>query len=71
MGHHHIIVTIDYFTKWAEAMPTIKSDGEMTVHFVFNQIITRFDISKDLVTNHGRHFQNQMMEKLALNLGYK
>ena len=26
-GHHHIIVAVDYFTKWAEAMPTVKSDG--------------------------------------------
>ena len=26
-GHHHIIVAINYFTKWVEAMPTIKSQG--------------------------------------------
>ena len=40
-GHHHIIMAIDYFTKWAEAMPTVKSDGEISAHFVFNQIIVR------------------------------
>ena len=39
-GHHQIIVAIDYFMKWAEAMPMIKSDGEIAVHFIFNQIIT-------------------------------
>ena len=38
--HHHIIVAIDYFMKWVEAMPTVKSDGEIVVHFVFNHIIT-------------------------------
>ena len=27
-GHHHIIVAVDYFMKWAEAMPTVKSNGE-------------------------------------------
>ena len=70
-GHHHIIVAIDYFMKWAEAMPTMKFDGETTVHFVFNYIITRFRIPKDLVTNHGRYFQNKMMDELSLNLGYK
>ena len=26
---------------------------------------------KELVTNHGRHFQNKMMEELASKLGYK
>ena len=70
-GHHHIIVVVDYFTKWVEAMPTIKSDSETTTHFVFNQIITRFGIPKELVTNHSKHFQNQMMEELASKLGYK
>jgi len=55
-------VVVDYFTKWAEAMPTVKSDDETAAHFVFNQIITRFGISKDLVTDHGLHFQNRMME---------
>ena len=34
-GHHHIIVASDYFTKWVEAMPTIKSDGE-TTHISFS-----------------------------------
>ena len=57
-GHHHIIVAIDYFTKWAEAMPMVKSDGETTGHFIFNQIITWFGILKDLFTDHGRNFHN-------------
>ena len=51
-GHHHIIVAIDYFMKWAEAMPTVKFNGEIAAHFVFNQIITRFGIPKELVTDH-------------------
>ena len=51
-------------------MPMIKSDGEMVPHFVFNQIITRLGIPKELITDHGRHFLNKMMVKLALKLGY-
>ena len=70
-GHHHIIVAVDYFTKWAEAIPTSKSDDETAMHFVFNQIITWFGILKELVADHGRHFQNRMMEELASKLGYK
>ena len=52
-------------------MPTVKSDGETATHFIFNQIITRFSILKELVTDHGRHFQNKMMEELDSKLGYK
>ena len=54
--HHHIIVAVDYFTKWDEAMPIIKSDSETAAHFVLNQIITQFGIPKKLVTDHGLHF---------------
>ena len=70
-GHHHIIAAVDYFTKWAEDMPMIKSNGEIAMHFVFNQIITRFNISKELFIDHVRNFQNKMMEELASKLGYK
>ena len=52
-------------------MPTVKFDGETAAHFVFNQIITRFGIPKELVTDHGSHFQNRMMKELASKLGYK
>ena len=70
-GHHHIIVVVDYFTKWDEAMPMVKSNGEIAAHFVFNQIITQFGIPKELVTDYGMHFQNRMMEELASKIGYK
>ena len=63
-------MVVDYFTKWDEAMPTVKSDGEIAMHFVFNQIITWFGILKELVTDHGSHFYNRMMEELASKLGY-
>ena len=35
-GHKYIIVIVNYFTKWAKAMPTFKADGETTTFFVFN-----------------------------------
>ena len=56
---------MDYFTKWAEAMPTFKDDGETTTFFLFNQIIARFGIPKVIVTDHGSHFQNSMMTELT------
>ena len=70
-GHHHIIVAIDYFMEWEKAVPTVKSDGDTATYFIFNQIITRFGILRELVTDHGRNFQNKMMEDLASKLGYK
>ena len=33
-GHKYIIVAVDYFTKWAEAMPTFKDNGETAAYFI-------------------------------------
>jgi hypothetical protein len=68
-GHHYIIIVVDYFTKWVEAMPMFKNDGETTTLFLFNQIIARFGVPREISTDHGSHFQNHMMIKLTSNLG--
>jgi hypothetical protein len=70
-GHCYIIVAVDYFTKWVEAMPTFNNDGKTTTLFIFNQIIARFGIPKDIVTEHGSHFQKKMMFDLTSNLGLR
>jgi hypothetical protein len=70
-GHKHIIMVIDYFTKWDEAMPKIKSDGKTTTFFVFNQNIARFGIPSEIATDHESQFQNEMMEELESKLGFK
>ena len=52
-------------------MPTIKSSSEIASHFVFNQIITQFGIPRELIIDHGMHFQSKMMVELYSKLGYK
>jgi hypothetical protein len=70
-GHRYIIVAVEYFTKWVKDMPKFKDDGETAALFLFNQIIARFDIPREIVTDHGSHFQNQMMSELLSNLGLR
>jgi hypothetical protein len=70
-GHQHIIVAVDYFIKLAKAISTVKSDGNTATFFLFNQIIARFGIPSEIVTDHGSHFHNEMMEELATKLAFK
>jgi hypothetical protein len=70
-GHRYIIVAVDYFMKWVEVMPTFKYDGETKTLFLFNQIIARFGIPREIVTNHSNQFQNKMMSELTSNLGLR
>jgi hypothetical protein len=70
-GSQHISMVLDYFTKWVEAIPTVKSKRKTVSLFVFNQIISRLGILSEIVTDHGSHFENEMMEELASKLGFK
>jgi hypothetical protein len=51
-------------------MPTFINDGDTTTLFFFNHIITRFSVPQAIFTDHGSHFQNQMMSELHVNLGF-
>eukprot|EP00253_Pinus_taeda_P035052 PITA_35052 len=68
-GHGYIIVAVDYFTKWAEAMPKLNNSGETDALFFFNHIVSKFVVPHAIVTDHGSHFRNHMMVELAAKLG--
>ena len=69
-GHGYIIMAIDYFTKWDEAMPTYTEDGKIAPLFLFNHIIARFKVPQAIVTDHGLDFQKQMMLDPSAKLGF-
>ena len=69
-GHNYIVVAVDYFTKWAEAIPTFRADGETVALFLFNQVICRFNVPLSIFIDHGSHFQNHMMKELTSMLGF-
>eukprot|EP00253_Pinus_taeda_P024121 PITA_24121 len=70
-GHGYIIVAVDYFTKWAEAMPTLSEDGHTKAQFLYNHVISRFGVPQAIVTDHGKHFRNHMMAELTTQLGLR
>ena len=70
-GHGYIIVAVDYFTKWAEAVPTYAKYGKIAALFLLNHIIARFGVSQSIVTDQGSHFPNQMMEEMSAKLGFR
>ena len=68
-GHIYIIVVIDYFTKWAKAMPTFNNTGQTFALFFFNHVIAWFWVPQVIVMHHGKHFRNHMMYELTAKLG--
>ena len=52
-------------------MPTYAKDGKTGTLFLFNHIIDRFGVPQSIVTDHGSHFRNKMMEELSAKLGFR
>jgi transposase InsO family protein len=69
-GHKYIVVIVDYFTKWAEAMPTFNNTTDTAVHFFFNHIISHFGVTLQLVFDHGKHFENEIFVEISSRLGF-
>jgi hypothetical protein len=70
-GYGYIIVAVDYFMKWAEAMPTFVNTRKTSTLFIFNHIIACFGVPQAIVTDHGSHFRNFMMFELTEKLGLR
>jgi transposase InsO family protein len=51
-------------------MLTYANDAKTTALLMFNHIIVRFNVPQSLVTDHGSHFSNTMMTKLATLLHF-
>ncbi|XP_021985131.1 uncharacterized protein LOC110881062 [Helianthus annuus] len=55
-GVKYVVVAIDYFTKWIEARPLAKITGEQMRRFVLDNIICRYGVPRELVSDNGVQF---------------
>ncbi len=68
-GNRYIIVGIDHFTKYIEAAATASFDAETTAWFVVNQIICRFGMVEEILSDQGVNFESQLFAHLCMLLG--
>jgi hypothetical protein len=59
-GHTHILVVIDYVTKWIEAIPMKSADGETSLKMHKDVIFPRFGVPRYLMTYGGSHFRKTL-----------
>ena len=51
-------------------MPTYAEYSNTATLFLFNHIIARFGVLQSIVTDHGSHFCNQMMDEMSAKLWF-
>jgi len=60
----HILVCVDYVTKWVEAIPCVANDARTVVNFLHKNIFTRFETPRVLISDGGKHFCNNLLENV-------
>ena len=63
-GNTYILLTVDYVSKWVEAIATKKNDAKTIVHFVHKNIFTRFGTPCCIINDEGSHFYNIIFASL-------
>ncbi|GKF33192.1 reverse transcriptase domain-containing protein, partial [Tanacetum coccineum] len=51
-----LIVSMDYFTKWIEANAMAIISGTQVKKFMWDNIVCRFRLPKEIVSNNGKQF---------------
>ena len=66
-----LLVTIDYFTKWAEVEALATITEAKIQNFMWKNIICKFGIPRKIISDNGRQFNSQSFRDFYSGLGIK
>ncbi|PKI76887.1 hypothetical protein CRG98_002674 [Punica granatum] len=64
-GHLFILVAIDYFTKWIEAITLASVTAKAVAHFLKCNIITRYEVPATIITDNAKNLNNKIIDELC------
>ena len=60
----YILVVVDYVSKWVEAIPSRTNDNKVVIKFLKENIVSRFDTPRAIISDNDTHFCNRSFEAL-------
>lgn len=68
-GYKHILVAVDYVSKWVEAVPTVHADAKAVCKLFRTVIFPRFGVPRVIISDGGSHFNNDQFDALLKKYG--
>ncbi|KAL5812864.1 hypothetical protein ACOSQ3_027814 [Xanthoceras sorbifolium] len=68
-GFMYILVAVDYFSKWIEAIPSRNNDYKIVYKILKENILSQFGIPRAIISDEGAHFYNKPFESLMNKYG--
>ncbi|XP_072064544.1 uncharacterized protein [Arachis hypogaea] len=66
-----LLVSIDYFSKWIEAQPLAHITAEKVRSFIWKNIICRYGIPREIISDNGRQFTDHKLATFLTNFNIK
>ena len=66
--HQYILAAMDYISKWVEAIPCKINDNKVVVKFLKENIFSRFETLRVIISDNGLKFYNRIFEALMRNM---
>ena len=70
-GNLYILLTMDYVSKWVEAIACLKNDANTVVEFIQRNILSRYGAPRTIISDEGSHFANKLFAKLLSRYGVR
>jgi transposase InsO family protein len=68
-GFEHILVMVDYVSKWVEAMPRRKASTEESIATIKSMIFSHFGTPRILISDGGTQFTRKNFKRCLSKLG--
>jgi hypothetical protein len=68
-GNRYVLVIVDYFTKWMEALPMTNQRAKTCIKKFVTQFVCRFGIPDQCQSDQGVQFESKIMEGVCRLLG--
>ena len=65
----YIFLSVDYVSKWVEAIPTRTNDHKVVLKFIKEHIFSRFGVPHAIISDSGLHFCNRSFENFLKKHG--
>ena len=70
-NNRYIVTAIDYFTRWPEAKAIPNKQATTIARFIFEEIICRHGCPKEIQSDNGTEFVNEIIKELANQFNIK
>ena len=68
--NQYVLVITDYFSRHVTAIALPDCSASTTAQALFNDFFCKYGIPSGILSDQGSHFRNQLMENIALLIGY-